>query len=58
LFLHDNALAHQAIATHTKLPYLGFQHLDHPPYSPDLVLSDYHLFPGVKEGIERSPFCI
>jgi histone-lysine N-methyltransferase SETMAR len=22
--------------------------LDHPPYSPDLAPSDYHLFPGLK----------
>ena len=47
LFLHDNALAHRALATQKKLAYLGFQCLDHPPYSPDLALSDYHLFPGL-----------
>jgi len=29
--------------------YLGLQCLDHPPYSPDLALSDYHLFPGLKK---------
>jgi len=47
-FLQDNALAHQALATQKKLAYLGFQCLDHPPYSPDLAPSDYHLFPGLK----------
>jgi len=31
LFLHDNALAHCALATQKKLAYLGFQCLDHPP---------------------------
>jgi len=56
LFLHDNAPSHRALATHKKLPYLGFQCLDHPPYSPDLAPSDYHLFPGLKKKIERSPF--
>jgi len=45
LFLHDNAPAHRAFATQKKLAYLGFQFLDHPPYSPDLAPSDYHLFP-------------
>jgi hypothetical protein len=30
--LHDNA-------TQKKLAYLGFQCLDHPPYSPDLALA-------------------
>jgi len=49
LFLHDNALAHWALSTQKKLAYLGFQLLDHPPYSPDLPPSDYHLFPGLKQ---------
>jgi histone-lysine N-methyltransferase SETMAR len=31
------------------LAYLGFQYLDHPPYSSDLAPSDYHLFPGLKK---------
>jgi len=37
LFLHNNAPAHRALATQKKLAYLGFQCLDHPPYSPDLA---------------------
>jgi len=49
LFLHDNAPAHSALATQKKLAYLGFQCLDHPPYSPDLDLSVYHLFSGLKK---------
>jgi len=48
LFLHDNAPAHRAPATQKKLAYLDFQCLDHPPYSPDLAPSDYHLFSGLK----------
>jgi len=58
LFLQDNALAHQALATQKKLAYLNFQYLDHPPYSPDLAPSDYHLFPGLKKTIERSPLFV
>jgi len=49
LFLHDNAKAHWALATQKKLAYLGFQCLDHTPYSPDMAPSDYHLFPGLKK---------
>jgi len=49
LFLHDNAPAHWALATQKKLAYLGFQCLDHPPYSPDLAPLDCHLFPGLKK---------
>jgi len=37
LFLHDNAPSHRALVIQKKLPYLGFQCLDHPPYSPDLA---------------------
>jgi histone-lysine N-methyltransferase SETMAR len=40
LFLRDNAPGHRALATQKKLAYLGFQCLDHPPYSPDLALSN------------------
>ena len=46
LYLHDNAPAHRALATQKKL---GFHCLDHPPYSPDLASSDYHLLPGLKK---------
>jgi len=45
LFLHDNVPARRALATQKKLAYLVFKCLDHPPYSPDLAPSDYHLFP-------------
>jgi len=58
LFLHDNAPAHRALATQKKLAYLGFQCLDHPPYSPDLAPSDYLLFSGLKNKVERSPIFI
>jgi len=42
--------------TQKKLAYLGFQCLDHPPYSPDLAPSDYHLFPGLKEQLKGRHF--
>jgi len=56
MFLHDNGAAQRALATQNKLAYLGFQCLDHPPYSPVLAPSDYHLFPGLKKTIGRSLF--
>jgi len=49
LFLHDNASVHRALATQKTLSYLGFQRLDHPPYSPDLAPLVYHLFLGLKK---------
>ena len=39
-----------------ELAYLGFQCLDHPPYSPDLVPSDYHLFPGLTKQLKGRHF--
>ena len=56
LFLHDNTPAHRALATQKKLAYLGFQYLDHPPYSPYLAASDYHLFPGLKKQLNGRNF--
>ena len=56
LFLHNNATAHWALATQKKLAYLGFQCLDHPPYSPDLALLEYHLFPGLKKQMKGRHF--
>jgi histone-lysine N-methyltransferase SETMAR len=56
LFLHNNAPGHQALATQKKLVYLGFQCLDHPPYSLDLAQSDYHLFLGMKKQLKGRHF--
>jgi len=55
LVLHNNAPAHQALATRKNL---GFQYIDHLPYSPYLAPSDYRLFPGLKKTIERPPFFV
>jgi len=56
LFLHDNAPAHLALATWKKLAYMRFQCLDHPPHSPDLAPSDYHLFPGLTKQLKGRHF--
>jgi len=56
LFSYDNGPDHWALATQKKLAYQGFQCLDHPPYSLDLALSDYHLFPGLKTQLKGCHF--
>ena len=56
LFLHDNAPAHRSLATQKKLAYQGFHYLYHPPYSPDLAPSDYHLFFGLKKQLKDQHF--
>ncbi|GFY24200.1 histone-lysine N-methyltransferase SETMAR [Trichonephila clavipes] len=42
--LTDNARTHTSVATRHNLWELGWEVLMHPPYSPDLAPSDYHLF--------------
>jgi len=54
--VHDNALAHRALATRKKVAYLGFHCLDHPTYSLDLARSYYHLFPGLKKQLKGRHF--
>jgi len=56
MFFHDNAPAQRALATQKKLAYLGFQCLDHPPYSPHLAPSAYHLLPGLKKQLKVRHF--
>lgn len=44
VFLDDNAKLHRSRLTNAKVTDLGWDRLDHPPYSPDLAPSDFHLF--------------
>ena len=56
LFLYDNTPAHQALATQKEQAYLGFQCLNHPPYSPDLAAFDCYLFPGLQKQLKVCHF--
>jgi histone-lysine N-methyltransferase SETMAR len=49
LLHHDNARPHTAARTVDKLHALKFEVFEHPPYSPDLAPSDFHLFGPMKE---------
>ena len=44
VFLQDNARPHVAKKTRETIFELGWEILPHPPYSPDISPSDYHLF--------------
>jgi hypothetical protein len=55
--LHDNALPHSAATTVNLLYSWGWEILPHPPYSPDLAPSDFHLvFPRMKKLLWGQPF--
>jgi hypothetical protein len=53
---HDNARPHTARATVATITDLHFDTLPHPPYSPDLTPSDYHMFGPLKEAMGGKKF--
>jgi transposase len=54
--LHENARPHTAARTHALLDHFNWELFDHPPYSPDLAPSDYHLFTYLKNWLVSQPF--
>lgn len=53
---HDNAWPHAALGTRQKIAELGWEILSHPPYSPDLAPSDYHLFLSLQNFLKGKKF--
>lgn len=51
VFQHDNARPHTSLETRRKLIELGWDVLVHPPYSPDLAPSDFHLFRSLQNSL-------
>jgi histone-lysine N-methyltransferase SETMAR len=47
VMLHDNAHPHTAASTQDLITF-GWEQFDHPPYSPDLAPSDFHVFLHLK----------
>uniref|UniRef100_A0A8C5RKU3 Transposase n=1 Tax=Laticauda laticaudata TaxID=8630 RepID=A0A8C5RKU3_LATLA len=56
LFLHDNARPHTANRTREVLNAFKWEIFPHPPYSPDLAPSDFHLFLRMKTWLEPQRF--
>lgn len=56
LLLHDNARPHVAIKTRDKLKEVGWEILPHPPYSPDISPTDYHLFRSLSNFLANQHF--
>ena len=50
IILHqDNAPPHRAASTLMDIDFLGFERLEHSPYSPDLAPMDFEIFPRLKK---------
>jgi histone-lysine N-methyltransferase SETMAR len=49
VFLHDNARPDTAQRTASPLQEFSWEVFNHPPYSPDLAPSDFHLFLHLKK---------
>lgn len=56
VFLHDNARPHSAQVTQVLLGQFQWDVFKHPPYSPDLAPSDYHLFMHMKKWLGSQRF--
>lgn len=47
--IYHNVCPHASAQTQWELQRLQWKIFEHPPYSPDLIPSDFHLFPKLKE---------
>ena len=53
ILLLDNALAHKAKSVQDAIKTLDCELLPHPPNSPDLAPSDYHLFSSMGHAYDK-----
>ncbi|UYV78958.1 hypothetical protein LAZ67_17000494 [Cordylochernes scorpioides] len=56
VYHQDNALSHRSLQAMAAIYDSGFEILPHAPYSPDLALSDFHLFPHLKKSLSGIHF--
>jgi transposase len=56
VLLHDNARPHTAARTNALIKLFNWEIFDHPPYTPDLAPSDYHLITTMKVWLAMQHF--
>jgi len=56
VLLHNNARPHTTAHTNALIKLLNWKIFDHPPYSPDLAPSDYHLLTKMKVRLATQRF--
>ena len=52
----DHAPVHKSVIAMAAIYDCGYKLIEHPPYSPDLAPSDFHLFPKLKTAISGTHF--
>ena len=55
-FPHDNEKPHTSLGSRQKLAAFDWDVIPHPPYSPDLAPSDYHLFRSLQHSLDGQSF--
>ncbi len=53
---HDNAPSHTSRIVQDTIEKLGIELLPHPPYSPDLAICDFWLFPVLKKNLRGDKY--
>jgi len=56
LLQHEKTRPHASLKTVEPIIYLDWTVVPHPPYSPDLAPSDFHLFGPMKDGLRGHHF--
>ena len=56
IFYQDNTRPHVSLMTRQKLLQLGWEVLIHPPYSPDIALSDFPFFWSLQNSLNGKNF--
>ena len=56
LFHQDNARPHVSAQTLKKISELKWELVEHPPYSPDLAPSDFHLFGSLQNVLQARSY--
>ena len=56
IFHKDNARLQTCLVTRKKLLEVGWEVMSHPPYSPDIAPSDYHLFHSLENHFNGKTF--
>jgi transposase len=56
ILLHDNAWQHTVGIASQELIKFGWEVLERPPYSPDLLLCNFHVFGELKKSLKGQHF--